>query len=310
MKLLVTGNCGFIGQNFVRIYKHEHEIFGIDKLGYASDKNASKLCCQYYFDICDIDKSNIPTDFDAIINFAAESHVDNSIKSPEPFVYSNIIGTFKLLEFAKKYNIPKFVQISTDEVNGDLKPDELPFSDFYKLKPSSPYSASKASADCLVNSYHKTYGLHTIITRSCNNYGPYQYKEKLIPVVINNALNDKPIPLYGDGLNVREWMYVKDNCKGIMAALLNGKSGEIYNLGSGLEYSNKDLINNILTLMNKPLSLIQFVEDRKGHDRRYALNSYKSYKKLKWGPIITLHTGLNRTIKWFKNNSNYWEENY
>jgi dTDP-glucose 4,6-dehydratase len=308
MKLLVTGNCGFIGQNFVRMYRQQHTIIGIDKLGYASDKNASHLCYQYHSDICDIDKCDIPTDFDAIINFAAESHVDNSIASPEPFIYSNVLGTFKLLEVARNHNIPKFVQISTDEVNGDLKPNDLPFSDFYKLKPSSPYSASKASADCLVYSYHKTYGMHTIITRSCNNYGPYQYKEKLIPVVIKNALSDKPIPLYGDGLNVREWMYVEDNCKGIMAAFLNGESGGIYNLGSGLELNNKDLINSILSLMDKPLSLIQYIEDRKGHDRRYALNSYQSYKQLKWGPIVAHYEGLNRTIKWFEDNPNYWEK--
>jgi dTDP-glucose 4,6-dehydratase len=211
------------------MYKDQHEIIGIDKLGYASDKNAISLCYGVYADICNIHKCDLPTDFDAIINFAAESHVDNSIASPEPFMTSNFMGTYQLLEFARKHNIPRFVQIGTDEVYGDLSPDDPPFSNLHEMKPSSPYSASKASADMLVLAYHRTYGMDVVITRSCNNYGPYQYKEKLIPVVITKSLNDEQIPLYGDGLNMREWIYVEDNCEGIMASVLKGKSGGIYN---------------------------------------------------------------------------------
>lgn len=306
MKILVTGNCGFIGQNFVRLYKDEHEIVGIDNLSYAHDSKAKLLCKTYEENIININNINdLPTDFDIVFHFGAESHVDNSIKSPSPFIYSNINGTFQILEFVKKYKID-LIMISTDEVYGDLEKDDPPFSNYYQMKPSSPYSASKASADMLVQSYHRTYGINTKIIRSCNNYGPYQYKEKFIPVIILNALNNSKIPLYGSGENIREWIFVEDNCRAIMEIAQNGKNGEIYNVGSGCEITNKEMIYKILKIMKKPNSLIEHVEDRKGHDKRYALNSDKTYK-LGWTPKENLETGLRKTIQWYEKNQNYWE---
>jgi len=307
MKLLVTGNCGFIGQNFVRLYRGQHQIIGFDMLGYAHDPNAVDLCDTYPEPLCRLrSMPDMPTDFDAVIHFAAESHVDNSIASPGPFISSNIGGTFQVLEFVREHNIPRLLHISTDEVYGDLEVNDPPFSDYYQMKPSSPYSASKAAADMLVMAYHRTYGLNTTIVRPCNNYGPYQYKEKFIPVIVSNALKDNEIPLYGTGLNIREWMFVEDNCRGIMAALKNGKGGEIYNLGSGAEITNKDLIHMILDIMDKPLSLIKHVEDRKGHDKRYALDSSKSYNELNWKPQISLSEGIQKTVDWYIKNDNYW----
>lgn len=298
MKLLVTGNCGFIGQNFVRLYKDEHEIMGIDKLSYASDKKAKKLCKTYILDIAknSLKKVFKNNKFDAIINFAASSHVDRSIISPETFIYDNYVGTFKLLEMAREYDI-KFCHISTDETMGDLQADDSPFSNPHLLKPSSPYSASKAAADLLVMAYHRTYGLNTVITRSCNNYGPHQFEEKFIPVVINSLINGERIPLYGDGKNIREWIYVDDHCHGIMHVLKNGKNGEIYNLGSGTEISNIGLILQISTLLNSP-ALIKFVEDRKGHDFRYAIDSFLAHS-IGWSAKTNLEDGLNKTIEWY-----------
>jgi len=301
MKILITGNCGFIGQNLVRLYKEEHDFIGIDKLGYASDINAMKLCPTWKLDLAvDNLDSVFKLKFDAIIHCAAESHVDNSINSPEPFIYSNYIGTFKLLEMARKHKI-RFVYISTDEVMGDLNPEDSPFSDPYRIKPSSSYSASKAAADCLVSSYYKTYNMDVVTVRPCNNYGPFQFFEKFIPVVIVNALKNNNIPLYGDGLNMREWIHVKDNCNGIMSTLYRGRAGEIYNLGSGEEITNLELIKIILKCLNKNESLIKFVEDRKGHDRRYFMDSNKSYEVLKWNPKIKLENGIKETIEWYKN---------
>lgn len=309
MKILVTGNCGFIAQNFVRMYKDEHEIVGIDMLGYAHDPNAKTLCKTFEQPLCKLRNiEDIPTDFDAIVHMAAESHVDNSIASPAPFVTSNVGGTFQVLEFMRDFNIPRLVHISTDEVYGDLEVGDPPFSNDYQLKPSSPYSATKAAADMLIMGHHRTYGLDVTIVRPCNNYGPFQHKEKLIPVVISNALKNKEIPLYGTGMNIREWMFVEDNCRGIMAALEKGRSGEIYNLGSGVERTNRDLIQIILDIMGKPPSLIRYVKDRKGHDKRYALDSLKSYKNLDWHPSTTLEEGLQKTIEWYVKNPNYWEE--
>ena len=304
MKLLLTGHCGFIGQNFVRLYADEHEIVGIDKMGYASDKDALSLCVSYQEDIAAqgfikkferICSAHGP--FDAIINFAAESHVDNSIKSPRTFVDSNIIGTFNMLEIARHYKIARFLQVGTDEVYGDLRPNDPPFSNLYEMKPSSPYSASKAAADMLVMSYCRTYGLDGIITRSCNNYGPHQYHEKLIPVVITKALKNQPIPVYGDGSNMREWIYVDDNCRGIMAALINGKSKQIYNLGSGIEKTNLDLVKEILFHLDRPPTLIEMVEDRKGHDFRYFLDSQNSYSELSWDIQTDFSDGIRATIE-------------
>lgn len=304
MKLLVTGNCGFIGQNFVRMFRNSHEIIGIDKLGYAHDPNAINLCKTIKEDICNINEIKIDKDFDAIIHFGAESHVDNSISSPLPFIESNVVGTFKLLEFVRKNKIPKFIHISSDEVYGDLQFDDPPFSNLYQMKPSSPYSASKASSDLLVLAYNRTYNINSVIVRSCNNYGPYQYKEKFIPVIILNALNNRSIPLYGDGLNVREWIFVEDNCRAIMSVLENGKSGDIYNVGSGIELSNKLIIKKILRSMKKS-TLVEFVEDRKGHDRRYSMCC--NIRSENWNPTVSLAKGLKKTIEWYTQNPNYWE---
>lgn len=301
MKILLTGNCGFIGQNLVKLYSNKHEFIGLDKLGYASDIGAAKLCPTWILSTAfdDLDPVFKHTKFDAIINMAAESHVDNSIASPEPFMYNNFIGTFRLLEMARKYNIKNFLQIGTDESYGDLQPNDPPFSNNHLLKPSSPYSASKTSADLLVLSYNRTYGMNTIITRSCNNYGPFQYEEKLIPVIIINALKNKEIPIYGNGLNQREWIYVDDNCHGIMSALINGKSGGIYNIGSGIEKTNIDLVKQILAIMDKPEALIKFVSDRPGHDLRYAMDSGESKTDLKWDISTKLEDGLKMTVNWF-----------
>jgi dTDP-glucose 4,6-dehydratase len=311
MRLLVTGHCGFIGQNFVRMYHKQHQIVGIDKMGYASDKEAANFCTKHLeLDIArsgfeaifdDINEQYGP--FDAIVNFAAESHVDNSIKSPDVFIQSNIIGTFNLLEAARKHNVKKFIQIGTDEVYGDLMPDDPPFPDLHIMKPSSPYSASKASADLLALSYHRTYGLDVVVTRSCNNYGPYQHGEKFIPVIITKALNNETIPVYGTGLNMREWIYVEDNCEGVMKAVLNGTSGSIYNLGSGEEKTNLDLVREILSNMGKPLSLIEMVEDRKGHDFRYFLDSDISYDELDWKPDTEFSKGIRETIDHYESKS-------
>ena len=307
MKLLVTGHCGFIGQNFAKMYYQQHQIFGIDKMGYASDKNASQFC-EKHFEL-DISSDNFQFEFDkinndygpfdAIINFAAESHVDNSIESPNVFVQSNIVGTFNLLEVAKKHKINKFLQIGTDEVYGDLMPEDPPFSNINEMKPSSPYSASKAAADLLALSYYKTYGMNVIITRSCNNYGPHQYFEKLIPVIITKALQDKPIPVYGTGQNMREWIHVKDNCEGVMQALIKGRPGMVYNLGSGDEKTNLEVVKQILNVLDKPTTLIEMVEDRKGHDFRYFLDSEASYEELNWKPEISFSQGIRNTIDYY-----------
>lgn len=309
MKILVTGNCGFIGQNFVRIYRDQFELVGLDKLGYASDIKAMALCPTWKLDIAKDDLNPVfsNTHFDGIINFAAASHVDNSIKSPEEFMYSNYMGTFNLLEMARKYNVKRFYQFSSDEVFGDLSTDDEAFLPDAPLKPSSPYSASKAAADLLVLSYKRTYRINVVISRACNNYGPYQYPEKFIPVVITKALNNQSIPVYGAGQNIREWIYVKDCCKGAMTIFLTGEN-KPYNLGSNMERTNLDLVKQILTLLNKPFSLIQMVEDRKGHDFRYALNSEQTYKELQWAPLIHLDAGLKKTIEWYKENQNYWEK--
>lgn len=311
MKILITGNCGFIGQNFVRMFRDEHQFVGVDKMGYASDSRAAKLCPTWKLDLASDDLNPVFRNekFDGIVNMAAESHVDNSIISPEIFIQSNIVGTARLLEMTRKYNVPRFLQVSTDEVMGDLQINDPPFSNPHLLRPSSPYSSSKASADLITQSYNRTFNLNTVITRSCNNFGPYQYKEKFIPVVIKNALNNSNIPVYGTGQNIREWIYVEDNCHGIMKVFLNGKSGQIYNIGSGMEVQNLKIVKQILSILNKPLSLIKMVEDRLGHDFRYALDYSLIRNELNWDAKIHLDEGLKRTIKWFTENPNYWEIN-
>jgi len=311
MKILVTGNAGFIGQNFVRMFADEHYIVGVDKMGYASDPDALWVVPTFMADISNaalMERVFSMTRPDAVINFAAESHVDRSIQDADPFVRSNIIGTHVLLEMSVRFGVGRFMQVSTDEVYGDLQPDDPPFSNPHLLKPSSPYSASKAAADMLVLAWHRTHDLDVVITRTCNNYGPYQFPEKLIPVVVHSIMRDEKIPVYGAGKNIREWIHVRDNCRAINEVLLAGRSGGIYNIGSGDELTNLDLVKTILNIMGKPESLISFVPDRKGHDLRYALNSDLTREETGWKPEISLVAGLEETIQWYKDNPDHWEE--
>jgi len=312
MKILITGGAGFIGSNFVRymlgIYPDD-EIIVLDKLTYAGRlENLQDLKDKIVFikgDICkkkDVERSI--KDCSIIFNFAAETHVDRSITDPGAFVKTDVLGTFTLLEAAKKYNVDRYIQISTDEVyssieTGSFKEDDL-------LRPSSPYSASKAGADLLVEAYYKTYGLPVLTTRSSNNFGPYQYPEKLIPLFITKALQNKPLPVYGDGLNIRDWLYVLDNCSAIDLVNKKGKPGEIYNVAAGNEKTNLEITNFIISELNKPKNLIQFVEDRPGHDRRYSLD-FTKLKKLGWKPENDFETSMKNTVKWYKDNEWWWK---
>lgn len=310
-KILVTGGAGFIGSNFLKymVDKYpDYQFINLDSLTYCGnlenlkdieDKN------NYSFvkgDIRDIKLvSNIVSDCDYLINFAAESHVDRSIEDPEIFIKSNILGTQVLLDAAKKYKIKKYIQISTDEVYGSL-PEEGYFKETTPLQPNSPYSASKASADLMVRAYYKTFNLPINITRCSNNYGPYQFPEKLIPLMISNALEDKSLPVYGDGKNIRDWLHVYDHCTAIDLVLHKGKNGEVYNIGGNNEKTNIDIVKLILNELNKPESLIQFVKDRLGHDRRYAIDSSKIQKELNWKPKYTFEKGIIETINWYLDN--------
>jgi len=308
MRLLVTGNCGFIGQNFVKLYKDKHEIIGMDMLTYASDRNALLLCQTVIGDISnqyDLEQAFALGPFDAVVNFAAFSHVDNSIAFPESFLKSNVNGTFYLLETVRQRG-GRFVQISTDETMGFLNIDDPPFSDPYHMKPSSPYSASKAAADCFVIAYGNTYGMDVVITKSCNNYGPLQFHEKLIAMTITNAIANRPVLIHGKGEQIREWIWVNDHCHGIMAALEHGQKMGIYHFGSGLEIRNIDIVIKILDMMGKPQSLIKFVEDRKGNDFRYLLDSSQTCAKLGWSANMPFENGLRQTIEWYAANPSYW----
>lgn len=312
MKLLVTGGAGFIGSNFVyhMLQKHpENQIVVLDKLTYAGNlsnlKAAMKKIKFIKGDICNrklVEK--VAKEVDVIINFAAESHVDRSIADPEPFLKTNVFGTQVLLEAARRFDHEKFVQISTDEVFGSIINGSFREED--PLKPSSPYAASKAAADMLAHSYFVTYGLPVLITRSTNNFGPYQHPEKLIPKLIINAISGEPLPIYGDGKNVRDWLYVADNCEAIDLILRKGKIGEIYNVGAGNEKTNLEIAAFILKELGKPKSMIKFVKDRPGHDRRYSLNCEK-LKALGWKPSYTLERGLKETVQWYKQNEKWWK---
>ncbi len=315
--LLVTGGAGFIGSNFI-IYLIEndypYQIINLDALTYAGNLENLKSVendDRYTFikgDICDkalIENLFKKYKFDGIINFAAESHVDRSILGPEIFIETNIKGTLNLLEYAKTHSISKFLQISTDEVYGSLG-DEGLFTEETPLSPNSPYSASKTSADLLVRAYTHTFGLPALITRCSNNYGPYQFPEKLIPLMIINALSDKELPVYGDGKNVRDWLHVKDHCSAIMNVYEKGQIGEVYNVGGNNEWYNIDIVKLILKLLDKPESLIKFVKDRPGHDRRYAIDSSKISKELGWKPSYTFEQGIDETIKWYLDNKDWW----
>lgn len=316
MNILVTGGMGFIGSNFIRhmLRKYpNYQITNLDLLTYAGNPENLRDIegnRNYRFvkgDICDAELvSSLMNDVEAVVHFAAESHVDNSIKSADEFIRTNITGTHVLLKVAKeKSNVKRFLHISTDEVYGSIENGSFKETDV--LRPSSPYSASKAASDGLVLAYHKTFNLPVLITRSTNNYGPYHYPEKVIPLFITNLMDDKPVPLYGDGLNVRDWLFVEDNCEAIDLVLHNGIIGEIYNVGAGEEVPNIELTQKIFKLMDKPESLISYVKDRPGHDRRYSVDTAK-IKKLGWKPRHSLDVGLAKTIDWFKNNEEWWRK--
>lgn len=315
MKILVTGGSGFIGSNFIHYMLDTHknyEIINLDALTYCGNlENLREVedNPNYNFINGNITDKNLVLEIvqdnvDVIINFAAESHVDRSIESPDIFVKTNVLGTQTLLEIAIKQNIDRYIQISTDEVYGSLGKTGY-FTEKTPLQPNSPYSSSKAGADLLVRAYNKTYGLKTNITRCSNNYGPYQYPEKLIPLMIINALNNQPLPVYGDGLNIRDWLHVHDHCKAIDLVLNKGKSGEIYNIGGNNEKTNIEIVKLILNELNKDESLINYVTDRLGHDRRYAIDSSKIQNELGWKPKYVFENGIKKTINWYLDNLNW-----
>ena len=314
MKIFVTGGAGFIGSNFIRhvlSLDKGHQIVNFDKLTYAGNlANLESVTAHpnYTFirgDICDpVAVEDSLRGCDAVVHFAAESHVDRSIYDPGPFIETNVNGTFILLQAARKMRMERFVHVSTDEVYGDIAPGAFASEDS-PLRPSSPYSASKASADMLVLSYVRTYGVPCLITRSSNNYGPYQFPEKFLPLLITLASDDQPLPIYGDGKQQRDWLHVEDNCRGVLAVLERGRIGEVYNIG-GLDIEeNLTIARMLLHLMGKPESLLTSVKDRRGHDRRYALRLEKMEKDLGWKPAVPLREGLRRTIDWYRTNARW-----
>jgi len=316
-RLLVTGGCGFIGANFVRYLLETDptiEITNLDALTYAGNPdNLAGITAPSRYqcvrgDIADrllVTQLVTKGKFDAIVNFAAESHVDRSISDATPFLRTNILGTQCLLDAARGANIPRYVQVSTDEVYGTLEPDDPAFSETTPLAPNSPYAASKAGADLLVRAAHHTFGLNTVITRCSNNYGPYQFPEKLIPLFITNALADVPVPVYGNGRQVRDWIYVLDHCQGINAVLHNGRAGEVYNFGGRSERYNIDVTRAILRLCGRTESLIRYVTDRPGHDRRYAINCTKAESELGWSPTTSFEGGLATTVAWYQTHTEW-----
>ncbi len=321
MKMIVTGGAGFIGSNFVQYEVKNHpedEIINLDLLTYAGNLESVKPvenAPNYRFVRGDIaDREFIFRLFeeekpDVIVNFAAESHVDRSITDPEIFVRTNVVGTTTLLDACRKYGIKRYHQVSTDEVYGDLPLDrpDLFFTEETPLHTSSPYSSAKASADLFVMAYHRTYGLPVTISRCSNNYGPYHFPEKLIPLVISRALNDEEIPVYGKGENVRDWLYVTDHCSAIDLVVRKGREGEVYNIGGHNERTNLDVVKTILKALNKPESLIKYVTDRPGHDLRYAMDPTKIETELGWKPEYTFDTGIPVTIQWYLDNKEWWE---
>jgi dTDP-glucose 4,6-dehydratase len=319
MKILVTGGAGFIGSSFIRYAlrtRSDLEIVNYDLLTYAGNlRNVADVARdpRYDFvrgdiaDFAQIESLFKKQAFEAVINFAAETHVDRSIFDSAPFVRTNIEGTRCLLEASRKFKVEKYVQISTDEVYGSLGPTGS-FREDTPIDPSSPYSASKAAADLLVLAYHRTYGLPAVITRCSNNYGPYQFPEKLIPVLITNAMEDRSLPIYGDGLNVREWIFADEHSRAVLLALERGKPGEVYNIGSGDEKTNLDVVRAILKVLKKPESLIRFVKDRPGHDRRYAIDCSKICGEWSWAPQIDFASGLSATIDWYRTNQDWVQD--
>ncbi len=320
--VLVTGGTGFIGNCFCKLLlkeRKEYRVVNVDSLTYAANPSTMKeelenVNYKFYkedirnregiFKIFEIEHPDI------VVNFAAESHVDRSIENPSVFLETNILGTQVLLDACRKYGIERYHQVGTDEVYGDLPLDrpDLFFHEDTPIHTSSPYSTSKASADLLVLAYHRTYGLPVTISRCSNNYGPYQFPEKLIPLMINNANHDEPLPVYGKGLNVRDWLYVEDHCRGILAVLEKGKEGEVYNLGGHNEKANIEIVKIILKELGKPESLITYVTDRKGHDQRYAIDPAKAMKELGWQPTIMFKDGIKLTIQWYQEHKDWLEE--
>ena len=322
MKILVTGGAGFIGSNFIYYLlenRPEYDIVCLDKLTYAGNlktlENALKND-RFTFvkgDIADrefVDELFEKQRFDIVVNFAAESHVDRSIEHPDVFLQTNIMGTASLLDASKKYGVKRYHQVSTDEVYGDLPLErtDLFFTEETPIHTSSPYSASKASADLLTLAYYRTYKLPVTVSRCSNNYGPYHFPEKLIPLIITRALNNESIPVYGQGLNVRDWLYVEDHCKAIAMIIENGREGEVYNIGGHNEKTNIDVVKTVLSILNKPESLITYVKDRAGHDLRYAIDPTKISTELGWLPETKFDEGIEKTVRWYLENRGWWEE--
>ena len=320
MKLLVTGGCGFIGSNFIYQVLERHQdwsVINLDKLTYAgnlmnmAELEASEMKDRYSFvkgDICDTELTTgliTRNKVDAVVHFAAESHVDRSIDDPEPFLTTNVVGTQRLLEAARKTGLGRFVHVSTDEVYGTLDIDEPAFTEQTPLKPNSPYSASKASSDFMVRAYHETYGLDVVTTRCSNNYGPFQFPEKLIPLMFCKAKAGESLPVYGTGENVRDWIYVGDHCMGVELALTNGKPGGIYNFGGNAEVKNLDVVKTILRVLGKPEDLISFVKDRPGHDLRYAMDYSLAEKELGFKPAYNFESGMAKTLDWYEANQSW-----
>ena len=319
MKILVTGGCGFIGSNFVRYLLRHHadaEVVNVDALTYAGNPENLRDCegdPRYSFVKADIaERGQVEPllsegRFDALVNFAAESHVDRSILDATPVVRTNVIGTQVLLDLSLRHGVNRFIQISTDEVYGSLGPGDAPFTEKDPLRPNNPYSASKAGADHLVRAYWETHRLPVIITRSSNNYGPFQFPEKLLALVATNALDDQPLPLYGDGLHRREWLHVEDHCRAVDLVLQRGTPGETYNIGGVNERPNLDVLRFVVDALGKPQSLIRHVEDRPGHDRRYALDANKIRRELGWEPAVPFEDGMRQTLQWYAGHRGWWE---
>lgn len=317
MKILVTGGAGFVGSNFIhyQLENYDDQIINVDKLSYAGNlDNLKDIADNHNYEFRQLNICNkaiigqiMHQGIDYIVNFAAESHVDRSIEEPSVFVKNNIEGTQNLLDLALKFEVKKFIQISTDEVYGSLGKNGK-FSEETSLNPSSPYAASKASADLLVKSYFKTYDLPINITRCSNNFGPYQYPEKLIPLFIINALHNKKLPVYGDGCNIRDWIYVKDHCKAVDLIMRKGEEGEIYNIGADNEKTNLEITEQILSLLSKPELLIKHVKDRKGHDYRYAVDSSKIKKRLGWEAEYDFENAMRKTLNWYLDHKKWWQK--
>ncbi len=319
MKILVTGGCGFIGSNFILHMLETYpdvNIVNLDLLTYAGNlenlQDAEPYGERHFFVrgdiadrefVCNLVCSTKP---DVIVNFAAESHVDRSIMDCSAFLNTNVVGTQVLLEAGREFKVGRFVQISTDEVYGSLGPEGA-FTEDHPIVPNSPYAASKAAADLICRSYHKTFGMDVVITRCSNNYGPFQFPEKLIPLMITNAMQDMELPVYGDGMNVRDWIHVTDHCRAIDRVMRMGRSGEVYNVGANSEYPNMQIVRYILERLCKPDSLIRFVQDRPGHDRRYAMDASKLKAQLGWSPSMTFEEGMDQTISWYIEHEPWWQ---